>query len=291
MTHISWYGLFFLLLPAGVCLAKPALDFPTPLEHHPKSPRPDTVSGLLWHAGLGVGGNYAKVGANVSMEIDSHQIVGLLGPNGAGKTTLISAVCGLLELDAGEINVLGHNALTEREKVIPHVNLVTGFAGLLNDLSVEDLMQYYAMLFNVPDKAHAIAHALHATGLDEKKSQIANTLSSGYRQRFYIAKALLSKPSLLLLDEPTVGLDVFSARNVRALISRLRDEGMAILLTTHYMAEAEELCDRIYLINKGTILAEGTAIELKKRARLETGSLEDAFVELAHEDWMDNDDE
>lgn len=219
----------------------------------------------------------------VSLEIEKGQIIGLLGPNGAGKTTLISAICGLVTLDGGTILVNGMDA-TNRNAVSGQINVVTGFAGLLNDLSVEDLLMYYSMMYNVGDKKNAIDRALARAALSDKRDQIANTLSSGYRQRFYIAKALLSNPSLILLDEPTVGLDVFSARALRNIVRELRAQGLAILLTTHYMAEAEELCDFIHLISKGKIIASGSAAELKKKAgRDKNASLEDAFVALANE--------
>ncbi len=225
----------------------------------------------------------------VSLSIESGQIVGLLGPNGAGKTTLISAICGLLELDEGRIRVLEKDVVSERDQALKNLNLVTGFAGLLNELSVSDLMRYYAMLYGVPNAKKEIETALTQAGLLEKAEQTASTFSFGYRQCFYIAKALLSKPKLLFLDEPTVGLDVIAARSIRALIKDLRAKGLGILLTTHYMAEAEELCDDIHLIHKGKILAHGTANELKQKAKAPT--LEDAFVALSNETWSETDDE
>ncbi|MBI4210053.1 MAG: ABC transporter ATP-binding protein [Candidatus Diapherotrites archaeon] len=181
------------------------------------------------------GGNVIKALDNVSMKIREGEIVGLLGPNGAGKTTLISATCGLLELDSGEIKVFGKDALAQKEEVSGEINLITGFAGLLQGLSVENLLRYYAMLYNVREKETAIENVLAMTGLAGKRKQVAVTLSSGYKQRFYIAKALLSGPRLLLMDEPTVGLDVKSAMKIRMLVKKLRDDGKTILLTTHYM--------------------------------------------------------
>src|SRR3989338_3689388 len=135
----------------------------------------------------------------VSFEIKQGEIFGLLGPNGAGKTTLISAICGLLELDSGNAKVFGKDTLKERDAIIPQINLITGFAGLLNGLSVEDLLKYYALLYSVPEKEKRIETVLGQSGLKEKRAQIASTLSSGFRQRFYIAKALLTKPRLLLM--------------------------------------------------------------------------------------------
>jgi len=226
---------------------------------------------------------------DVSLSIGEGEILGLLGPNGAGKTTLISAICGLVELDCGKIRVFGKDALKEKEKVSSDLNLITGFAGLLQGLSVEKLLMYYCQLYNVSDKKAAIENALTQTGLREKRAQAAQTLSSGYKQRFYIAKALLSDPKLLLMDEPTVGLDVKSAMSVRALVKNLRRSGKTILLTTHYMREAEELCDRIALISHGKITAIGTVAQLRKKAGIKKGGLEEVFLELTKEELGEDD--
>ncbi len=221
---------------------------------------------------------------DVSLEIKQGEIFGLLGPNGAGKTTLISAVCGLLTLDGGQITVFGKNALTQRNEIIKDLNLVTGFAGLLSGMSVEDLLQYYAYLYAIPDSKTAIEKAIQESGLEEKRKQLAYTLSSGYKQRFYIAKALLASPKLLLLDEPTVGLDVSMALKIRGLIKDLKKQGLTILLTTHYMLEAEQLCDRVALINEGKIVAQGTVNELRKIAGKKDASLEEVFLQLTHKE-------
>lgn len=222
---------------------------------------------------------------NVSLEISAGEIFGLLGPNGAGKTTLISAICGLIELDSGFIEVFGRNVETERSSVIQKINLVTGFAGLLNGMSVEDLLYYYSMLYSVSNKKEQIDFVLEQTGLEEKRNQIATTLSSGFKQRFYIAKALLSNPDLLLMDEPTVGLDVESAKHIRSLIVEQKKKGKTILLTTHYMNEAENLCDRIAIINEGRIAAVGTVSELRGKAGKKSGTLEDIFLAITKKEW------
>lgn len=235
------------------------------------------------------GSSTIKALDNVSLTIKEGEIVGLLGPNGSGKTTIISAICGLLELDSGTVTVFGKDALTQKEEVSAQISLVTGFAGLLQGLSVEKLLKYYALLYNVPDKQNAIEKALGQTGLSEKRKQVAVSLSSGYKQRFYIAKALLSSPRLLLMDEPTVGLDVKSARQIRALVKKLQKNGTTILLTTHYMQEAEQLCDRIALISHGKIVALGTLAELKKKAGRHGGSLEKVFLHLTKEEWEEED--
>ena len=228
---------------------------------------------------------------NVSLTINQGEIVGLLGPNGAGKTTLISAICGLVELNSGKITVFGKDALKDKETVSADINLVTGFAGLLQGLSVEKLLTYYALLYNVKDMGKVIDKVIAEAGLQEKRKQVAQTLSSGYKQRFYIVKALLSNPKMLLMDEPTVGLDVRSAMQIRALVKQLKKEGKTILLTTHYMLEAEELCDRIALINEGKIVAFGTSKELKKIAGKLDATLEQVFLKLTKTELGEDDEE
>jgi ABC-2 type transport system ATP-binding protein len=161
----------------------------------------------------------------------------------------------------------------------------------LRGLTVEDLLRYYCMLYGVNDPEKEIARVLSQTSMSEKRRQMAYTLSSGFRQRFYIAKALLSSPRLLLLDEPTVGLDVEMAHRIRDLVSELRSQGLTILLNTHYMQEAEQLCDRIALISKGRIVACGTLPELRRIAGKKDASLEDVFLSLTREHLEEDDDE
>lgn len=228
---------------------------------------------------------------DISLQIQTGEIFGLLGRNGAGKTTLISSICGLVELDSGTAAVFGHDCLKERETVSKKLNLVTGFAGLISGLTVIDLLRYYAMLYSISNPQKQIEKVLKQTGLDDKKNQLGHTLSSGYRQRFYIAKALLTEPKLLLMDEPTVGLDVQTARQIRLLIKQLKKQGITILLTTHYMQEAEELCDQIAIIDDGKIAAQGTIAQLKKLANNKTASLEDTFVTLTKKKWEEQEDE
>ncbi|HLC80038.1 MAG TPA: ABC transporter ATP-binding protein [archaeon] len=224
----------------------------------------------------------------VDFKIEKGEIFGLLGPNGAGKTTLISAICGLIELDGGKITVLGKDCLTQKEEVSQEIGLVTGFAGLLQGLSVKDLLKYYSLLYSVQNFEKRIEEVLEQTGLAQKKDQVAQNLSSGFKQRFYIAKALLSNPQVLLLDEPTVGLDIKSAMKIRALIKKLSVEGKTILLTTHYMGEAEQLCDRIALINSGKIVALGTISQLKSLAKKPKAGLEEVFLKLTSEEGEDD---
>jgi ABC-2 type transport system ATP-binding protein len=201
----------------------------------------------------------------VSFTVKKGEIFGLLGPNGAGKTTLISVLSGLLAPERGSSSIYGLNSRTEAKKIQQMINVISGFTGVPSSLSCEEALHYYSMLYSVKDEKNKIREVSRETGIEKVLGQLADDLSSGMRQRFLIAKGLLNDPKVIILDEPTVGLDVSSAINVRGLIKRLRKEGRTILLTTHNMFEAEELCDRIAFINNGKIIAVGTANELKKK--------------------------
>ncbi len=203
--------------------------------------------------------------SDVSLTVEEGEIFGLLGPNGAGKTTLISILAGILSPEEGAATVFGHDCTRETRRVQGMINVVSGFSGVIYSLSLEEALTYYALLYDVKDSKAKVDSVIRAVGLDEGRGQEASDMSSGMRQRYLIAKGLLNDPRLLILDEPTVGLDVESAINIRSIIKRLRKEGRTIFLTTHNMFEAEELCDRIAFINHGRIIAVGTAADLKGR--------------------------
>jgi ABC-2 type transport system ATP-binding protein len=202
---------------------------------------------------------------SVSFTVNKGEIFGLLGPNGAGKTTLISVLSGLLAPDSGSSFILGLNSKSEAKKIQQMINVISGFTGVPHALSCEEALHYYSMLYSVKGEKEKIREVVRETNIGQVMGQLAYDLSSGMKQRFLIAKGLLNDPKVIILDEPTVGLDVSSAVNVRSLIKRLRKEGRSIILTTHNMFEAEELCDRIAFINNGRIIAIGTAEELKKK--------------------------
>jgi len=201
---------------------------------------------------------------DVSLSIRQGEIFGLLGPNGAGKTTLISILCGLLEKDQGTVQILGYDIDTQLRAIKREINLVQGFSGIGLKLTVREFLRYSCMLYNLNDVDTRIAVVIKRCGLEGREDHIALDLSSGFKQRLIIARSLLNKPKLLILDEPTVGLDVEIAIRVRELIKELRTDGVTILLTTHNMYEVEELCDRIALINYGRIIAIGTVAQIKK---------------------------
>ncbi len=202
---------------------------------------------------------------NVSINVKEGEIFGLLGPNGAGKTSLISILCGILSPEEGKLQILGLDCVKETKKVQKIINVVSGFTGTLFALSAEEALQYYCYLYNVQNAKEKIGWALKLTNLQDARKIEAEDLSAGLRQRFLIAKALLNDPKVLILDEPTVGLDVESAINIRNIIKNLRKDGRTILLTTHNMFEADELCDRIAFINKGKIVMVGTSAQLKEK--------------------------
>lgn len=202
---------------------------------------------------------------DVSISINEGEIFGLLGPNGAGKTSLISILAGILTPDKGDAKILGLDCTREAKKIQNRLNVVSGFTGAPFALSCEEALMYYSLLYNVPNSKQKIDSVIQLTKLQDARNFAVNDLSSGMKQRYLIAKALLNNPQVLILDEPTVGLDVESSIIIREMIKHLRKEGRTILLTTHNMFEAEELCDRIAFINKGKILIVGTVPELKKK--------------------------
>jgi ABC-2 type transport system ATP-binding protein len=195
----------------------------------------------------------------VSFSIKQGEIFGLLGPNGAGKTTLISMIADLLTKDAGKVEVFGLKNANHLMNVLP------GFTHVHNPLTVDEFLKEYSLLYSVKNWKKQREYVLKLLEIQDKRDIAMKDLSSGYKQRVLMAKALMTQPKLLLMDEPTVGLDVEIAIKIRGIIKELRHKGYTILLTTHNMLEVEELCDRIALIHRGRIIAEGTVPEVKKK--------------------------
>ena len=202
--------------------------------------------------------------SGVSLSVKEGEIFGLLGPNGAGKTSLISMLVGILSPDSGSATVFGKDCARQTQEVQASINVVSGFSGAPSSLSVHEALIYYSLLYSVKEPEKKVEELLRKMGLYESRDWVAEDLSSGMRQRFFICKGLLNDPRLLILDEPTVGLDVESAISVRKIVKELQEQGRTILLTTHNMFEAQELCDRIAFISGGKILATGTPQELGK---------------------------
>jgi ABC-2 type transport system ATP-binding protein len=204
----------------------------------------------------------------VSFGIDQGELFGLLGPNGAGKTTTIKMLITLLLPTAGSAKVLGHDVISEAREVRRHIGYVFGGdRGLYERLSALDNLRYFAELYGVPprESRRRIGELLEMVGLTGREKERVEGFSRGMRQRLHIARGLLHDPEVLFLDEPTIGIDPVGARELRATIATLKEQGKTILLTTHYMFEADELCDRIAVISDGRILAEGTPAVLKQR--------------------------
>jgi ABC-2 type transport system ATP-binding protein len=203
----------------------------------------------------------------VSFEIGEGELFGLLGPNGAGKTTTIKMLITLLLPTSGTASVLGHDVVKDAREVRRRIGYVFGGdRGLYDRLSGLDNLRYFAELYGVParDQKRRIAELLELVGLAGREGERVEGYSRGMRQRLHIARGLIHDPPVLFLDEPTIGVDPVGARDLRATIAQLTTAGKTILLTTHYMFEADALCDRISVISKGKIVATGSPEELKR---------------------------
>ncbi len=219
---------------------------------------------------------------HVSFEVSPGEVFGLLGPNGAGKTTTLRMLLGLLHPSDGEATVAGFRATERPEEVKRRVGLVTATAGLYQHLSVAEMLLYFADIYAVPDDLarSRLERLVHLLGLGEILHRRCGTLSTGQRQRVQLGRALIHDPPVLLLDEPTLGLDVLGARVVAEFVTHLRATGKCVLLTTHQLDEAERLCDRFGLMHRGRIVQMGTLAEL--RAATGCSSLVEMFLKLVH---------
>lgn len=218
-----------------------------------------------------------KVVDGVDMQVRSGRIVGFLGPNGSGKTTTLRMLCGLLTPDAGEGRVLGLDFRSEAAALKRQVGYMTQRFGLYEDLSIRENLDFIARLFSMPGRRAAVDDALQRLGLITRQRQLAGALSGGWKQRLALAACLLHRPRLLLLDEPTAGVDPKARREFWDQIHQLADEGITVLVSTHYMDEAER-CHELAYIAYGRMLARGTAASIVAEAA--ALDLEDAFVRL-----------
>lgn len=200
----------------------------------------------------------------VSFHIGRGETYGLLGPNGAGKTTSISMICGLLERDGGGVQVAGQEVDVTAVEAKSAIGYVPQDLAIYPDLSARENLRFFGKLQRIPGKAldERVDAVLELTGLTERADDATDDYSGGMKRRLNIGIGLLHEPQLLVLDEPTVGVDPQSRNAILEAVDDLRAEGMSILYTTHYMEEAERLCDRIGIIDEGKILAEGTRREL-----------------------------
>jgi ABC-2 type transport system ATP-binding protein len=205
----------------------------------------------------------------VSMRVMQGQIQGFLGPNGSGKTTTIRMLCGLLKPDAGEGTCLGYDIRREAARIKREVGYMTQRFSYYEDLSIAENLEFVARVYAVPDRAQAVERALERLGLKTRRKQLAGALSGGWKQRLALAACLLHSPKLLLLDEPTAGVDPGARRDFWAEIHTLAAEGMTVLVSTHYMDEAER-CHTLAYIAYGRLLVTGSAAEVIRHSGLAT---------------------
>jgi sodium transport system ATP-binding protein len=218
---------------------------------------------------------------DLSVTVAAGEIYGLLGPNGAGKTTALRILAGLLTPTTGRAFVNGTDVAMNPREAQRHLGFLTGTTGLYGRLTGREVLNYFGRLHHMPlqriaERTADLARALDLTGLLDKRCE---ALSTGQKQRVSVARAVLHDPPVLILDEPTVGLDVLASRFLREYIRAERARGKAVIFSTHYLAEAELLCDRIGLLHRGRLLAEGTPRELRALAG-DASSLEEAFLRL-----------
>ena len=216
----------------------------------------------------------------VSLEIGKGEFFGLLGPNGAGKSTLIHCATGLAQPTAGAIRIFGHDAIDHYQEARLAVGLAQQELNLDFFLTVEETLDYHGGYFGMSrrERRERAKELLHEFSLWDKRDDRTRTLSGGMKRRLVLARALMHHPRLLILDEPTAGVDVELRLELWHYVQRINAEGTTILLTTHYLEEAEQLCSRIAFINHGEIVARGTSRDLAETYGV--SSLEDAYLSL-----------
>jgi ABC-2 type transport system ATP-binding protein len=216
----------------------------------------------------------------VSLAIRPGDLFGLLGPNGAGKSTLIHCTTGLARPSSGSIRVFGHDAISDYGKARQAVGLAPQELNLDWFLTVEETLDYHGGYFGMPRRARRerVSELLETFSLTEKRQERTRTLSGGMKRRLILARAMMHRPRLLILDEPTAGVDVELRLELWHYVRRINQEGTTILLTTHYLEEAEQLCNKIAFINHGRIAAGGTSSEVS--TAYDVANLEDAYLAL-----------
>ncbi|HMI95212.1 MAG TPA: ABC transporter ATP-binding protein [Micropepsaceae bacterium] len=209
----------------------------------------------------------------IDIAVPEGQVWGFLGPNGSGKTTTIRMLCGLLKPDAGSGTCLGYDVLRETGSIKRSVGYMTQRFSFWEDLSIRENLEFVARIYEVPQRKQKVDATIARLGLQERQDQLAGELSGGWKQRLALAACMLHEPKLLLLDEPTAGVDPQARREFWEEIHHLSQQGLTVLVSTHYMDEAER-CDRVVFINLGRIVARGTVQEVIQQSGLITFVIE-----------------
>ncbi|MDH4303838.1 MAG: ABC transporter ATP-binding protein [Nitrospira sp.] len=209
---------------------------------------------------------------HIGLQVRRGEIYGFLGPNGSGKTTFIRMLCGLLRADEGSGTCLGYDVVRQSEAIKATVGYMTQRFSFYEDLSIAENLDFVARMFGISDRRAAVEQSLERLGLADRRAQLAGQLSGGWKQRLALAGCLIHQPQLLLLDEPTAGVDPKARREFWEQIHELAADGLTFLITTHYMDEAER-CHRLAYISCGKLLADGTVSDVIQQARLTTWSV------------------
>ncbi|MHB1081534.1 MAG: ABC transporter ATP-binding protein [Prosthecobacter sp.] len=219
----------------------------------------------------------------IDLQVRKGEIYGFLGPNGSGKTTFIRMLCGLLKADEGSGTCLGFDVIKQSEEIKKQVGYMTQRFSFYEDLSIRENLDFVARMYGIKDRQSAVSTSIERLGLAGRERQLAGQLSGGWKQRLALAACLIHEPKLLLLDEPTAGVDPKARRDFWEQIHQLAAEGLTFLITTHYMDEAER-CHRLAYLAYGNLLTHGTVQEVVQSAHLTTWSVKGGdLVKLAGE--------
>lgn len=220
---------------------------------------------------------------DLDLKVKRGEIFGFLGPNGSGKTTTIRMLCGLLTPDSGSGHCLGHDILKESDQIKLHVGYMTQRFSLYEDLTVAENLDFVAELYQIPNRQKAVNDSIKDLDLENRRNQLAGTLSGGWKQRLALSAALIHQPDLLLLDEPTAGVDPAARRDFWDKVHELSNQGITTLVSTHYMDEAER-CTRLAYIAYGKLLTEGTAGDIINESKLNTWRIMgDDVTKISHQ--------
>jgi ABC-2 type transport system ATP-binding protein len=217
--------------------------------------------------------NGKQVVCDLALQVKRGEIFGFLGPNGSGKTTSIRMLCGLLTPDAGAGTCLGFDVIRQPQEIKREVGYMTQRFSLYEDLSIRENLDFIARMYGMPQRQKSVSDAIAQLGLEHRRDQLAGQLSGGWKQRLALAACMLHDPKLLLLDEPTAGVDPKARRDFWEQIHWLAAKGITVLVSTHYMDEAER-CHRLAYLSYGRVLAQGTPVEVVENAGLTTWMVE-----------------